>query len=853
MCCKEGIQKCAGLFINRFVGNGIQIQSSSNVVARCFIGTSPDGTAKLPNGGAGVAIISSRSNRVGGTDLSDRNILSGNDHGIWIGGNTATGNVVQGNFIGTDITGTISLGNANNGILLGAPRNTIGGTSAAARNIISGNGQNGIHLNDAFASNNWVYGNFIGTKANGAGALSNTLDGIKIFRAARNFIGGAIPGAGNVISGNGERGVYIYAIAGMASQNRIEGNLIGTDLTGRTNLGNRYSGVGISFAQNTVVGGSDVLARNIISGNGQSGVFIESNSVASVISGNFIGLDATGTSVLPNSFSGISVTGGTNNVIGGTTPGTANIISGNLQSGVRLSGGTLTLVQGNLIGVDFTGHLSRGNAADGVRIECSSNVVGGDRLIGRNVISGNAQAGVSMLNAAASNNVVSGNLIGPDVSGAVALGNHSGVAISGAPRNVIGTAAPLGGNIISGNRNSGIDVLGASSTGNRILGNRIGTDSDGVIALPNLNPGIYLGGAANFIGGSEPGEGNLISGNFNAGIFIRDSGANGNVILGNYIGTGADGASPLPNSFHGIDIQSPASSTIVGGTAPGAGNRIAYAAGAGYDGVRVRDDCVGNIIRGNTFFGNNELAIDLGINGVTANDNNDPDNGANNLQNSPVLLSAAGRYITTINGTLNSRPNAAFTVDFYGSDSLVGQGGRHLGSAAINTIGNNTTFSIVLTNAVSVGGFVSATVTDSAGNTSEFSTGTAVPPAPDADLDGLPNDYEIAFGLNPNSNSDGMAYDLDSDGDGASNYQEFLAGTKPNDPASVFRFSMQRQSERTLIFVESVAGLIYRVDGSEDLNGPWTMLSTGLAGTGSRLRIIDTTGATQKFYRVRGN
>ncbi len=327
-----GNSEVRGLFINRFSGNGIQIQSQSNVVSGCFIGTSPAGTARLPNNAAGVAILSARHNRIGGTNSGERNILSGNQTGLWIAGNTATGNVAQGNFIGTDITGTTNLGNGNNGVLLSAPGNIIGGTIAVARNIISGNGQSGVYLNDAFASNNWVCGNFIGTKANGTAALSNTVDGVTIFRAARNLIGGSNPGARNIISGNGERGVYLFAMGGgTVNGNRIEGNFIGADATGLANLGNRFSGVGISFGNDNVVGGTNVLARNVISANKQSGVAIESNSMANIVAGNFIGLDATGTGALPNTFNGVLVVNGVNNVIGGTASGAGNVISGNAQ------------------------------------------------------------------------------------------------------------------------------------------------------------------------------------------------------------------------------------------------------------------------------------------------------------------------------------------------------------------------------------------------------------------------------------------------------------------------------------------------------------------------------------------
>jgi titin len=860
-----GNSEVRGLFINRFSGNGIQIQSQSNVVSGCFIGTSPAGTTRLPNNAAGVAILSARHNRVGGTNSGERNILSGNQTGLWIAGNTATGNVAQGNFIGPDITGTTNLGNGNNGVLLSAPGNIIGGTTAEARNIISGNGQSGVYVNDAFASNNWVCGNFIGTKANGTAALSNTVDGVTIFRAARNLIGGSVPGARNIISGNGERGVYLFAIGGgTVSGNRIEGNGIGTDVTGLANIGNRYSGVGISFGNDNVVGGTNVLARNVISANKQSGVAIESNSAANIVVGNFIGLDAAGTGALPNTFNGVSVVSGANNVIGGVASGAGNVISGNAQYGVRLSGGTLTLVQGNKIGTDASGQLARGNALDGVRIECAGNLVGGDRVIGRNVISGNAKTGVSMFGLAASNNTVAGNFIGTDSTGTAALGNFTGITLTNAPRNLLGTTAPLGGNVISGNVNSGVDVLGSGATGNRFFGNFIGTDTSGTAAIPNSNPGIYIGGApANYIGGTETGAGNLISGNNNNGVYIVDPGANGNLFLGNYIGTRADGTTSLGNLHHGIDIQPSATDTVIGGIDPGAGNRIAYAISVGYDGVRVRNGCVGNVIRGNTFFGNNELAIDLsgggaGLGGVTLNDNNDGDNGANDLQNYPMLTSAVGRYITTISGTLNSRPNAAFVIDFYGSDTLVGQGGRYLGSAAVNTSGNNASFTVTFTNALSAGGFISATATDAAGNTSEYSVSVALPPSVDTDGDGMPDDFEVAYGLNPNSSADGhvpsgdgMDHDLDSDGDGASNYQESLAGTKPNDALSVFRVSLQRQSDRTLIFVDSVAGATYRVEAAAEVTGPWSILADGLAGTGARLRVVDFTNTAHRFYKAR--
>ena len=838
------------LAINRFQANGIQINGDSNVVAGCYIGTSLAGTAKLPNGAAGVTIVNGVGNRIGGTNIGDRNLLSGNGTGLYIVGLAATNNVVQGNFIGLDASGASDLGNSQNGILLSAPYNTIGGVTPAERNVIAANGQSGIYLNDLGAFGNRVLGNYIGTRADGAATLENAEDGVTIFRARENFIGGAETGAGNVISGNQKRGVFLNGIG--ATGNRVEGNFIGTDASGRADVGNADTGVGILAASRNFIGGTNALARNIISGNDKSGVSIDSNSVANVVSGNFIGLDATGTNALPNSFSGVSVLAGASNVIGGARAGAGNVISGNTQNGVILAGGTGTAVLGNLIGTDVSGRLGRGNVLSGVRIECAGNSIGGESA--RNVISGNANSGVFIFGVAASNNVVAGNFIGPDITGMARIGNGiAGIGITNAPRNLIGTTEPFGGNVISANANSGIYLSGAAATGNRVCGNFVGTDVTGTIALANTLGGIFLYRAGgNIIGGSETGARNVISGNFNVAVSIGDSGANGNVVLGNFIGTRADGTTPLSNRWHGVELLNTASGNIIGGTGPGEANRIAYAQTFLYDGVRVRDGCVDNVIRGNAIFGNAGIGIDLSVDGVSANDLGDGDGGANNLQNFPLLVSASGQFITTAVGSLNSRPNATFTLDFYGNvladTTGFGEGERWLGSVVVTTgIDGNAFFTVSLTNAVSAGGFISATATDAAGNTSEFSQAVAVVPSLDTDGDGLPDDFETAFGLNPNSSAD---RDLDSDGDGASNYNEFLAGTKPNDNTSVFRMSITREPDRTLIFIESVAGRTYRVEGAIEVTGPWTILADNLAGTGEPLRVMDTTTAPMKFYRA---
>src|SRR5262245_40790395 len=235
-----------GLVINRFTLSGIRIEGNGmNVVEGNYLGTDVNGTNFAGNGEGGVYIFESPDNRVGGTTAAARNILSGgNLAGVFIEGASSISNRVQGNYIGTDVSGTRRLGNTNNGVVIASARgNVVGGTTAAERNIISANLQSGVYLLDSPATGNWVQGNYIGTDVTGAVALSNIIDGVTLHGATGNIIGGTNAGARNIISGNGERGVLLIAAA---SANLIAGNYIGTTASGSGSLGNRFSGVGIS-------------------------------------------------------------------------------------------------------------------------------------------------------------------------------------------------------------------------------------------------------------------------------------------------------------------------------------------------------------------------------------------------------------------------------------------------------------------------------------------------------------------------------------------------------------------------------------------------------------------------------
>jgi titin len=750
-----GSSTVKGLVINRFGGDGIELSGSGgNVVEGNYIGTDVTGIADLGNSQNGVYIAGASSNTIGGTAAGARNVISGNTRdGVLIWGSGATGNQVQGNYIGTDKNGAAALGNSQHGVRTGnnASSTTIGGTAVGAGNVISGNTGDGVQINGSGATGNLVQGNFIGTDANGTSALGNSSDGVRIFFAPNNTIGGTAVGAGNVISGNTGSGVYIYWST--STGNEVLGNYIGTDVTGAADLGNSSHGVYIDKAPGNTIGGTLAGAGNVISGNDRIGVYIRwSTSTGNEVLGNYIGTDVTGAADLGNSDDGVIISEAPGNTIGGTAAGAGNVISGNNENGVQIAGGGATgnLVEGNYIGTDVTGTADLGNSRHGVYIGAApTNTIGGTTAAERNVISGNDQHGVQIAGVLATGNVVEGNYIGTDVTGIADLGNISyGVYIWGAPSNTIGGTAAGAGNVISGNNQHGVYINASGATGNEVQGNYIGTDVTGTADLGNSSNGVYINDApGNTIGGTLAGAGNVISGNDNHGVEIYGSSAT-NTVEGNYIGTDANGTADLGNSLDGVRIGQAPGNTI-GGTTAGAGNVISgndqhgvyiywgsatgndvqgnyigtdvtgtadlgnsqngvYIAGApsstvggtaagagntiaynGGDGVYVAFG-TGNLIGPNSIHSNTGLGIDLGTDGVTPNDAGDGDSGANNLQNFPVLTSA-NQGSTDIEGSLNSTANIQFTIEFFSNTTCDpsgnGEGETFLGSTTVTTDG----------------------------------------------------------------------------------------------------------------------------------------------------------------------
>jgi len=748
-----GSNTVRGLAISGFSADGIRLDSSGNAIQGNYIGTDVTGLIGRGNAQYGVFVLSTSSNLIGGTNRADRNVISGgNETGVYILNGTA--NVVQGNYIGVNAAGLLDLGNHNNGVtIFNGSDNTIGGVAPGARNVIAGNDGSGINLNAAGATGNVIQGNYIGVAANAILAVGNATDGITLNGASGNLIGGTNSGARNLISGNGQAGIFLNVLnTAVSAANRIEGNYIGTDAAGSAAQGNGLAGITLLGAPSNTIGGVSVEARNVISGNRQEGLLLLTNSAGNRVQGNYIGVTASGTGRLGNAFQGVAINSAAFNLIGGAAPDAGNVISGNTNIGVWLFGASASnnVIQRNLIGTDATGNTAIGNSSSGMLVEAPGNLIGGGEAGAGNVISGNNYIGIWLLNSNATGNRIQGNLIGTTLSGTSALGNlNAGVGITDAANNQIGGTTPAERNVISKNGfpvyNGGVFIVGSAAVGNRFMGNFIGTDATGQNEMGNCYEGIYLNAAgSNIIGGTVPGAGNLISGNGLNGITLTNS--SWNQVAGNRIGTRNDGISALGNSYFGIEIDAGCYSNTIGGLDPDAGNKIAFSGlpiSGGRAGVRIRSSAVNNAILGNAIFSNASLGIAFSGFSPTANDDCDGDSGGNLLQNAPEITQVFSGVQTVVHGTLNGMPNTVFRIQFFASPSCDpsgnGEGHVFLGDTTMTTDGAcSNSFVAILPIAAAPGNVITATATDPANNTSEFSTCAtvqALPPSPRLAID----------------------------------------------------------------------------------------------------------------------
>ena len=801
------------------ISNGVAIfnpGTTGNVVQENYIGADVTGMQSLGNAAPGVGIGDQAYN-----NFIIENLISGNkSDGVAIFNPGTNGNTLQGNTIGIDATGMAALPNAGVGVWIGegASDTSIGGTDASVRNVISGNKWGGISINHAETTGTRVQGNYIGTNKNGDTALPNGGDGVYI-SGIQSVIGGSESGAGNLISGNTASGITLTE---PGTSNIVQGNYIGTDVTGTTmsgpagpEVGNYtltampetcptypvgtdfdgfvsesedpiapWTGTSVTFrgtdecADREMLGASALIYRyrlefaedmeltsiavsgaafngpdnvlrvldedmnvlgsvNTFGGNSFQTPFVKLQGVI----GKVFYIDEFDTSStwryrqhivingpvpLGNLGNGVSVANTADNTI------ERNLISGNMGSGIGLFGGNATgnLVRTNLIGTNADGTAALPNG-DGVWLgdSASNNIIGGTTDGERNLISGNSIFGVSINNPGTMGNVVQGNYIGTDIAGTGSIPNAAGGVILtlGTSQNHIGGTEPGAGNVISGNNGDGVTIVDTETSGNLIQGNLIGTDATGTVALGNQYRGVYIAGGAhdNFIGGTEANAGNLISANGAAGIRFADFGTTGNKVQGNLIGSDITGMNPLGNGYVGIRITDGVANNMIGGTTLGSGNIIVFNAAAGV--AMTGEGVFGNTLFSNSMFSNGGLGIDLNEDDVTLNDEFDPDTGPNELQNFPVISHAIQKDMSMkIHGLLVSLPSTTFRLEFFSSNSCdpsgYGEGQTFLGSINVTTNADgNSSFRASLPISLLPGTFLTATATDSAGNTSEFS------------------------------------------------------------------------------------------------------------------------------------
>jgi titin len=729
-----------GIVVRNFAGNGIVLRGAAayaGLIQNSYIGTNLAGDAAAGNGKSGILIDGGYGNPAYGNVLS-QNVISGNQVGVTINGSSANGNALLGNRIGTNAAGTGRIPNLDDGVrIIGAPNTRIG--QPGEGNLISGNGTilngavdrqaDGIDVSGATATGTIIQANTLGLDVTGSIATINTAQGINVSGAPGTLIGGTAAGTRNVIADGSTVNFHfahcVQVTGAGATGTVIQGNYLGTDATGSLDRGCRGAGVYVSGAPGVQIGGTTTAARNVISGNNDyGGVWLTGGANGAVIQGNYIGTDVTGTLAVPNNPFGIEIaTGG--NTIGGATAGARNVISGNTQRGIDLNENVASnnVIQGNFIGTNAAGTAAIGNGIYGINLlRAENNLIGGTAPGAGNVISGNG-GGPGIYQAQGFGLVIQGNFIGTNAAGTAAIGNGRGIELYEMSNVTIGGTAAGAGNLISANGNNAVRIysLGTPISGIVVQGNKIGTNAAGTAALGNGGEGIW-----GSILGTATIKGNVVAASSGDGLNLTRGAF---TVQGNWVGTDVTGTLDLRNTGSGI-YSSSDSPSLIGGTGPGEANVVAFNGGPGtntnFGGIVIRPNAVGQTIRGNKIYSNTGLGIDLHFGGVAGNDACDADTGANDQQNFPVLTASNQSGSSThVTGTLNSKPSTAYTVDFYASPSCdsfgFGEGSTYLGSTSVTTDGScNGSFNLVLP--VSATGIVTATATDPAGATSEFSS-----------------------------------------------------------------------------------------------------------------------------------
>ena len=250
--------------------------------------------------------------------------IEGNGNLLLQGNGSFDGLTISSN--GNTVRGLQVQGFANGIVISSGSGNTIGGTMAAARDVVGGNTGAGIVVR---GSGNTIQGNYLGLNA--TGGINGNGSGIQISaNATNNQIGGTGSGAANVISGNTGDGVTFNGSAAGSSPNQLVGNVIGLLAANGTDA--RGNGVGVTVASGA---SGNVISGNTIGFNSDDGIVLNAQTT---VQGNFIGTNSGGVTPQGNGGNGIFVNS-TNSLIGGTASGQGNIIAFNADDGIAVGAG----------------------------------------------------------------------------------------------------------------------------------------------------------------------------------------------------------------------------------------------------------------------------------------------------------------------------------------------------------------------------------------------------------------------------------------------------------------------------------------------------------------------------------
>ena len=676
-------------------GNGIQLtgttppESSPYIIRGNIIGLAADGSTVLGNESNGVFLNNVGFVEIGGSSDDDENVISANTKdGVLISGEQAKKNTLINNFIGTNRGATEKRGNTNGVRITGGAKENQIGVLTSFRNVISGNNESGVKVeetiaeNDVIENNNIIENNFIGLGANGVTNLGNLFHGVHLVNAVANTI------QDNIISGNGTVGQIttgdgIRIDGANARRNKLLKNRIGTTADGSTALANRNNGIqitagvattqiGDSFPEETPGRPNSPLA-NLISGNKNHGILVtgpttESSTqiLTTIIGGNLIGTNSEGGTPVPNEGSGIHITGGRDHV-----DVRGNLVSGNNKSGIDLTNGaTNNVIAENQIGTNLLGNTTNlGNGEDGVTLSERAN----NNTIGNfNRITDNAKAGVRITGEGTTANRILANFIQRNQEGLVIENKANANQVFDANPNEFDDLQ------ISNNKENGIRITNASE-------NTFGS----AIVRNNMKNGIVIEDASrNLI------EFSRISGNSEHGIAITstvDDELLGNQIVSNTI---------IDNTLNGINISNAAGNYL--------GTRLTRNVNGGNTisgnstGIRlIGENATRNAILGNAIESNTLIGIDL-IKDGSGPTLNDPDSEAvafaNNTQNFPEIVAAVfaaldggAKQTVGIVGNLNATfPKTRFLLQFFKADATGNQGQTlvHSRFVTTNEIGN---------------------------------------------------------------------------------------------------------------------------------------------------------------------